>query len=387
MAMGDRWRGRLLGVLAGAVLATCAGWAMAGVEMRSDDEVKVEGSYDTLVMAAGDEVTLSLTSTDDVAAAGGDVMAQNATLDHAFLAGGDISFADSTAHDLFAAGGEIDLVSGQVADDVVAAGGRIKIARDARVDGDVVVSGGNVRLEGPIGGEVRAAGGTIYLSGPVVGDVYLDGGSITIGPDARIQGALTHRGRHVEISPQAQINGHVTALRPRPEINLRPLAAFGAWVWASLLFGLFLLAVVIASAFPRLMNDVAEAVRTRPLSTFVIGLLIAFFTPVVIIVLIVTLLGIPLAFVLGAAFALLWPVAIVGAVYAAGMWVRARMRAGAPAPSAGGRVLWAGIAMIVFVLAGLVPIVGPMIWWLAYLLGLGAVASQAGRALSKPAEA
>src|SRR6185503_7002868 len=145
--MQKTWRAHVLGVFAGAALLACAGLASAGVEMRTNDEVKVEGTYDTLVMAAGADVTLSLTTTDDVAAAGGDVMVQGATLDHAFLAGGDVSFADSTAHDIFAAGGEIDVVSGQVQDDFVAAGGRIKLGHDARIDGDAVITGGNLRIE------------------------------------------------------------------------------------------------------------------------------------------------------------------------------------------------------------------------------------------------
>jgi cytoskeletal protein CcmA (bactofilin family) len=386
-AMRSKWRVRAIGVVAGLSLLACATWAAAAIDAKAGDEVRITGTSDQLVLAAGEDVTLELTATDDVAAAGGDVTAQNATFDHVFLAGGDISFTGSTARDIFAAGGEIDVVSGQVLDDLIAAGGRITVGRDARVNGDAVVTGGRIRLEGVFGGEVRAAGGSIYIDGDITGDVNLDGRSITIGPNAHIHGALTHRGRSVTIAPEAQIDGQTTALRPRPEIDTRPLAAFGVWMAASVLFGLSLMAVVIALVFPRLMDDVADIVQRKPVSMLALGFAIALLTPMAIVLLMVTILGLPLAFLIAMAFALLWPVSLVGAVYAASIFVRGRVRNAAGEPSRGARALWAGLAMVVFILLGFIPFVGFLIWVLAYFVGLGAVVLQAGRALSKPAAA
>jgi hypothetical protein len=375
---------RKLRVAAGAILLACVGLGASAIETHHGSTVSVTGERDQLVFAAGDDVTLSLNATDDVAAAGDQVRAQGATFDHLFVGSGHLSFADSTARDLFLAGGQIDLLSGVVSDDVVAAGGRITVARAARVDGDVVIAGRDLRVEAPIGGGVRAAGANVYLDGPIAGDVHVDGRSITIGPGARIQGALTHRGRTVSISPEAQITGPVTALQPRPQPNMQPLAGFAIWFSAALLFGLFLMAIVIATLLPRLMNDTAELIRSRPLSMLALGFGIAILTPFVIVLLMVTLLGLPLAFVLGLTFALLWPVALVGAVYTGSMIARGRMRDAGP-PSAGTRALWVGLAMIVFIVVGLIPVLGFLAWLAAYLVGLGAVTLQAGRALSKPA--
>jgi hypothetical protein len=272
-------------------------------------------------------------------------------------------------------------------DDIIAAGARITLRPAARIGGDAVLAGGRLRIEAPIEGGLRAAGRDILLDGAVAGDVYLEGRSIVIGPNARIGGALTYRGHSVQIAPATQITGEVTALQPRPRPNLRPLAGIAMWAAAALLFGLFLMAVVISAAFPRLMNDTADVLRTRPLSMLGLGAALAILTPVAVLVLIVTLLGLPLAFVLGAAFALLWPLALVGAVYAGAMLARARLRRNAAAPSTAARALWAGAAMIVFILLGLIPVIGFIVWLVAYLFGLGAVSLQAARAWAKPAAA
>lgn len=383
--MRSTWRWRALG--AAAVLAAALGGAAWALELRAGETVDVTGAYDEMLFAAGEDVRVAATSTDDVIVSGGDVRLDGAALEHAFVAGGEISFGDAVVRDLFAAGGEIDLVGGEVTDDLVAAGGRIVLGPEARIGDDVAIAGGDLRIESPTGGDLRAAGATIFLNGVVTGEVYLEGGNINIGPDTHIMGALTHRGRSVRIAPEAQIDGQTTALRPHPKPDLRPLAALATWAAAAVLFGVFLMAMAVAAAFPRLMNGVAESLRTRPLSMLGLGVLIAIAAPMLVMLLAMTLLGLPLAFVVGAAFALLWPVAIVGAAYAGAMLARERTRAEAPPPSAGGRALWAGLAMIVLILVGLVPVIGFFVWLLAYLFGLGAATAQSWRALSKPAAA
>lgn len=375
----------VLAALGAALIAFAA--VAAAVETQSGQRVVVTGAYDQLLFVSGEEIVLGLEATDDVAAAGGEISVLGSTLAHAFLAGGDISFADTVAHDLFAAAGEIELLSGQVLDDLVAAGARITLRPSARVGGDAVLAGGRLRIEAPIEGELRAAGRDILLDSAVTGDVYIEGRSIVLGPNARIGGALTHRGHSVQIASETEVAGEVTALLPRPGPDLRPLAGFAVWAGAALLFGLFLMAIVVAAAFPRLMNDTAGALRTQPLTMLGLGAVLAILTPFVVLILIVTLLGLPLAFVLATAFALLWPLALVGAVYAVAMLARTRLRRDAAAPTAGARALWAGVAMIAFILVGLIPVIGFVVWLIAYLFGLGAVSLQAARAWAKPAAA
>jgi len=378
--MAKSWRMRTVAAVA-ALVVVCG--AAIAVELQSGDEVVVSGQHDQLVLAAGGEVKLALTATDDVVASGGDLIVDGSVLDHLFISGGELSVSNSTIRDLFAAGGEIDVITGEVSDDLIAAGGRITLGPEARIGGDVVIAGGNLRVESPIGGGLRAAGGTISLYGAINGDVYLDGGSIEIGPDTHILGTLTHRGRSVDIAPEAQVDGQITALRPRAEPDLRPLKMLAGWAAMTILFGMFLMGIVIAFALPRLMNGAAALQRRRPLSMFGLGIAIAVLTPIIAIFLMVTVFGLPLAFVLFAALVLLWPLSIVAAAYGIGMLIRGRTRMNAGAPTGGARVLWGGLGMILLLLLGLIPIAGFFIWLIAYFFGAGAVIAESWRALAK----
>ena len=373
---------------AGAIVAGAAALAFAAVaaavELRSGNDVQLSGNFSDLAFAAGDNVTLSLTTTDDVAVAGGEVNARDATMDDAFLGGGDISFLTSTARDLFAIGGEIDVLSGVIADDFVAVGGRIKVAREARVEGAVVVAGREITIDAPVGAGLRATGGSIAINATINGDVYLDGGTLEIGPDTHITGTLTHRGRRVELAPEAQVDGQIFALTPRAEPDYKRLAQVAGWLALSVSLGFLLLGAVVALALPRLMNETAAIARRRPLSMLGLGFLIFVLAPVIFLFLIVSVLGLALGFLLAAIYAVLWPLALAGAAYALGMLIRTRVRPLAqPAPGAGARLLWSAIGLVLLVIVGLIPFLGSLIWLIAFLVGLGAVSVEASRALAR----
>lgn len=375
-------------IMGAAALALSWATSAAAVEMRSGEDIDVTGSFSEMLLIAGEDVTIGVTATDDAFGAGGDVTAKNASFDHAYLAGADVTFQDSNAHDLFVAGGDVDVLSGHIADDFAGAGGHISLSREAHIDGDAVIAGGNLEIKSPIGGDLRAGGGTIELNSDVTGDVFLDGGTIIIGPEAHIHGALTHRGRHVTISPQAQIDGQTNALRARPEPNLQPLREILGWAGVTLTLGLVLMAIVAAMAFPGLMNRASLMTMQYPVRSLAFGFLVAFFGPVLIIILMVTVLGLPLALLLSALMLVLWPLGLTASAYALGMLVRERSHRGEGDPTLGARALWTGIAMAIIVALGYVPVLGAFVWVGAYLVGIGALTAQSGNLVrTQPAAA
>lgn len=375
-----------IGVTVLAVLALGIAGAGAEIDARSGSDITVEGPASDTVFAAGRRITLTLNSTDDVFAAGNDISVRGAHADHLFAAGESLTFTDIAVHDVFAAGKTLSFASGAIADDLVAAGERVTLMSNARVDGGVVAAGRNVTIEGPVGGGLRAAGRTVTLDSAVTGDVKLEGDTIIVGPRARISGNLTHRGRNVQISPEAQVSGQTTALPPRAghdAENRRQWMQFKSWMHWAFIAGLFLLGVIVAMAFPGLMNQTSAKLRAAPASSLGFGVVLACALPVLIVVLLVTVVGMPLAFLLMAFFGLMWPLALIGAAYALGMLIRGRVRSGAVAPKALARALWTLAALVLLTALGMIPIAGGLVWMIVYLFGLGAVAVVGARALAR----
>ena len=336
---------------------------------------------------SAEDVTVRVNSTDDVFAAGGTVRVDQTSADHLVLAGGDISVADVSIQDLFAAGGTIKLVSGGASDDIVAAGGEIDVGPDFTIGSSAVLTGGEVRIETPVPADLRVGAGDAYINSQVGGDARLSGELVTLGPKARIAGDLFYRTGNLVLEPGAVVTGRQL---PMPETDRSAMEAWGqgagrlfAMFALSVLLGFTVLVMVIAVAVPALMRSASDMIRQRPLQSLGIGALIAVGAPFLIVLLFASVVGTPLAMLVAAICIALTPVALAATAYFAGMEAR-RIATGQKEPPVGilARLLWPALGAAIILILGLIPLAGLLVWILALLFGLGAIATRGGKALA-----
>ena len=336
---------------------------------------------------SAEDVTVRVNSTDDVFAAGGTVRVDQTSADHLVLAGGDISVADVSIQDLFAAGGTIKLVSGGASDDIVAAGGEIDVGPDFTIGSSAVLTGGEVRIETPVPADLRVGAGDAYINSEVGGDARLSGELVTLGPKARIAGDLFYRTGNLVLEPGAVVTGRQL---PMPETDRSAMEAWGqgagrlfAMFALSVLLGFTVLVMVIAVAVPALMRSASDMIRQRPLQSLGIGALIAVGAPFLIVLLFASVVGTPLAMLVAAICIALTPVALAATAYFAGMEAR-RIATGQKEPPVGilARLLWPALGAAIILILGLIPLAGLLVWILALLFGLGAIATRGGKALA-----
>ena len=121
------------------------------------------------------------------------------------MAGGRLSVDGSIAQDLMAAGGII-IIDGDIGDDMRISGGTIDIS--GNVEDDLMAVGGQISISeaSVIGGELAVSGGTLDIACTTGGDANLTGGTITIsgkiGGDVRIDGVES-----LKITGTAEITG------------------------------------------------------------------------------------------------------------------------------------------------------------------------------------
>ena len=336
---------------------------------------------------SAEDVTVRVNSTDDVFAAGGTVRVDQTSADHLVLAGGDISVADVSIQDLFAAGGTIKLVSGGASDDIVAAGGEIDVGPDFTIGSSAVLTGGEVRIETPVPADLRVGAGDAYINSEVGGDARLSGELVTLGPKARIAGDLFYRTGNLVLEPGAVVTGRQL---PMPETDRSAMEAWGqgagrlfAMFALSVLLGFTVLVMVIAVAVPALMRSASDMIRQRPLQSLGIGALLAVGAPFLIVLLFASVVGTPLAMLVAAICIALTPVALAATAYFAGMEAR-RIATGQKEPPVGilARLLWPALGAAIILILGLIPLAGLLVWILALLFGLGAIATRGGKALA-----
>jgi cytoskeletal protein CcmA (bactofilin family) len=255
---------------------------------------------------------------------------------------------------------------------VRAAGGKIRVARGARLNDSATFAGGSIEVEGEIRDRLRAFGETIILNGTIGGDVELAGESIRIGPDARIAGRVEYRtGGDIQVDPAAQVSGGVMEV-DREKKWLRKVghgAAIVGGITVSL--GMVLIGALLILAMPRFSREAAGNVQARPLQSLGMGCIMLIGVPFAIIVLLITIIGIPLAILLGFAYALLLLLGYLIAAIFVGDFALGKVGT-AKLDSVWWRALFMFLALIALAIVKQLPLIGGLAVFLLFLAGIGA---------------
>lgn len=385
--MLSRARVVLCSMLLGASLAS-AGAAVA-LDFKSGERVEAGGRFADALFAAGREVDINLTSSDDVFAAGRDIRVRQVSGDHLLMAAATATFEAGEARDVILFAGDARFTGGKITDDLVATAGVLRLDRTFSVGGSALISGGRIEVESPVGGALVVKGDTVRIDAPVRGSVDVTAEHLVVGPNARITGSLSYSAQIVDISPSATVTGQEIA-RPRegPDASKGVIAdVIGAVTLAALIFvvGGALLVLVAVSAFPNLMDRAAARIDNRPIDAMGVGALLLLFGPAIIVLLLVSLVGLPLGLLVAAIYLAAAPLALATTVYWAGMKARrtaARGRALQPADG-WARLGWSVLAIGAMCLIGAIPVVGGAVWLVVFVIGLGALTVEARKSLAQ----
>jgi hypothetical protein len=369
-----------------AAAALAAGPAFA-VETQQGETVNATGAKTDMVLLAGQDIHVGgVASTHDVFAAGRVIRVDQTSADHLITAGETLAVTGSDVRGVIAAGRDLSFETGQARDGVVAFGQTLRFRPTFKISGSAIMAGETVEVQAPVGGDLYASGRVVTIDSPVGGNARLQATRVVIGPNARITGDLAYRADQIDISPQAVISGQRTILPPEKtwkgwkngwrhrertlEDRIRG-DLFGAAAFCVLALGL-------AALVPGLMARAGGMVGRNPVIAGVVGLLALVVGPAIALVLLITLVGAPLAL----AVILLWAALLVMSATAAaaglGLSIRrlARRSAAAEAPGLTGLLGWILLGALVLCVLGAIPFVGGWIWALACLLGAGAIAAQ-----------
>lgn len=286
------------------------------------------------------------------------------------------------------AAGRINL-AGTIEGDVLAVSGAFTLWPQAQIGGDLRLASGDAELAGAVGGDVLVGAGSVIVGGQVGGDVRVLAGKVTVLPDAVIGGRILAEGPGlVDISPDAKILGGMAPAEPSPRRNRESRMGSHALIGGTLLFAFLRLPVIglgtliagllFLAVFPRFAEAAAGMVRVRPGASVLVGFITFAAVPVAIVILMMTILGLPVAFLAAAAFTLILVVAYGFGALTLVCAIWRRMRSGHPSSLAlpagfWWRALCLFVALAILSLLRPLPIVGDVAVWGTLMLGLGAL--------------
>lgn len=175
----------------------------------------------------------------------------------------------------------------------------------------VAVMGSNI-TNGSTGHDDVAVMGDVAVNGKVGHDVVSVFGDVTLGPNARVEHDVVSVGGTVHKDPGAFVGGKI--VQPGPFAHFRPMQNGAPWMrnpgsWSILPFGLHLgllwflhlvflvFYTLLALVFPRGVKRCGDVLVERPGLTLLTGFLAIVALPVLFLVLLITIIGIPVALV------------------------------------------------------------------------------------------
>ncbi len=177
-------------------------------------------------------------------------------------------------------------------DDIRDAGGIVKFGED-------VVIGEDEEVDGP----VVVFGGSIEALGKIRGPVISFGRGVILGPKAEIDGPVVSFGGKTVRSPGSKVNGPIVDTPGGPLFSgiaagLASIVAGTAGIYiivkASLGVGWVVLALVLGAMFPDPLKRTAKMLGSKPIDSFLIGLMSWPILGIVSLTLLISLVGIPL---------------------------------------------------------------------------------------------
>jgi hypothetical protein len=233
----------------------------------------------------------------------------------------------------------------------------VTVARGGRVTGDLVV-----------------ASGTVRIAGSVKGDAVSIADRMVLGPRAHVGGDVLYGDKKPVVPSGTTVGGKVKRVDAGQAAGGVGLAA-GIGLWIAVTLSALLLGLLLLWLFPRAAAAVYDAAQRRVGAAFGFGLLAFILLPVIALVLLVTVVGTPLGFLLLLALAPIFAIAYTTAAYALGQRILGPDR---------GRFLAFLAGFVILRLLALIPIVGGLVWFLVTVFGLGLLVLAAGRGRRSP---
>ena len=340
------------------------------------------------IYRAGGNVRLTELVKGDFYAAGGRVTVDQSVEGDATLAGGAVTVRAAVGEDLRVAGGDINIES-TVRGELYAYGGNITLSNAASISDAVTLYGGHINIEGKINGPLTVYAQKVVLNGEISRDVEINAQEIELGPRAKLRAALRYPGNaQFKTAEGAVIGGAITrgnAMNGRPDTHhdreWHGQMTGSGYGWAATVVGTlvsFIVLLATSALFLFVFSGFSHRASLRmleaPWPALAAGMAVLLVTPMLAILLLITLIGIPLGIALMMLFPLMLLMGCVVGIFNISQRVQQAIQKETTSATTAARLSFFALTLMLVMLLGSVPFIGSLIFFAIMLMGTGACA-------------
>lgn len=254
--------------------------------------------------AGGDSVTVAGTINGDAYLGGGKIIIDGNINGDLIAGGGEIIINGDVSQNIRVAGGNIT-VNGNIGRNATVLGGNVNFTNSSKISGSLVSGAGNLNLYAPVGKELYLGVGDGTIGSPIGGDINAGAGNLTLTSGALVSGNLNYvSNKTIRMLPGALVSGQLTHKLPpktEPQVSKKDAAlligGFALFLKIVSLVSLTVIGLLVIRFLPKFTTETAKTFGSNFWISLVVGVLTLFLAPLTFLLLLITVFGLPLAFI------------------------------------------------------------------------------------------
>jgi hypothetical protein len=259
--------------------------------------VPANETINSMLFASGNNIDIAGIVNGDVYCAGQTVTISGTVNGDVFCAGQTISISGKVDGSVRLAGQDVTL-AGAIGSSATVGAQNLTVSNNSVIGRDLLGGSQNITLNGQVMRDVVSGSGNLVINGKVGRNVKGGVETLSVGSTGLIAGNVEYIGNNdPNVSVGGKITGQVTRTTPKKQTNtsyLAPLTFTITWFVYSFM-AMIALALVLAGLFPHIFEESSARALKVPGKTALVGLIGAIVVPAVIVMLLITAIGIPVA--------------------------------------------------------------------------------------------
>lgn len=297
-----------------------------GATFKAGGDYIIDKAVDDNLYSTGGKVRVQAPIKGDLVIAGGQVKILDSVKGNLIITGGNIDVEDYVGGNVLAAGGDVTF-SGDIDGDLTLAGGKVAIEKGATIAHDFTITGGNLALMGNVDGKFKSYAGKTDFYGKVRDSFLVKAGEVTI--NGQVRGPAVISAGKINLGDQADFHKDIVYWSKAGQMDFSEFKKAGAsarfeeelasqesdmkwaylglapalyWIYYILSMGLVL--IILVWLFNSYFEETANKIRQNFGQSLGYGVLYLIGVPIMTLVLLVTVIGLPVAFVTGILYGL-----------------------------------------------------------------------------------
>ncbi|MCA9391997.1 hypothetical protein KC614_02220 [candidate division WWE3 bacterium] len=344
------------------------------VSTENNVTVSADEVIDDDLFIGAESVDIDGTVNGDVFVGAGMVDVLGTVNGNLVVAGGTVNVTGNIGGALVVFGGTINVSDSEVKNSLLLFGGDVSTDSQTVVGNSLVLGAGNARIDGTVGNSVVGGSGLLSLGAEVGKDVTVGVGQLTLNKAANVKGDVVYvSDQEADVDSGALVSGDVTQTIPEShnksaentfrDFSRRAAAGYVVWSFLSLL----LVGAVLMYFGRAMVEGTAGVLEHNLLKSLLVGFLAMLVFGPLFLALLITVIGIQLAFILLTVFGLLVFLSKFFVAILVGRWI-----CNVFSFKNVNYFVSFGIGLLVIVVVGTMPYVGFASTALVVLSGLGA---------------